>query len=99
MDLAAATKKTAAAIIEWTAGAARLVHLSLNVSDDAIVELFGSTAMTGIDCPVGWPDALLPFIAGHLNFERSRSWSTTGSKAAGSSPTATPTASSPGKRA
>lgn len=69
MDLAAATKKTAAAIIEWTAGAARLVHLSLNVSDDAIVELFGSTAMTGIDCPVGWPDALLPFIAGHLNFE------------------------------
>ncbi|MCU1531701.1 MAG: hypothetical protein JWO49_1272, partial [Arthrobacter sp.] len=23
----------------------------------------------GIDCPVGWPDAFLPFIAGHLNFD------------------------------
>lgn len=69
MDLAAATKKTAAAIIEWTDGTARLVHLSLDVSDDTIVDLFGSTAITGIDCPVGWPEALLPFIAGHLSFE------------------------------
>ncbi|KIS29265.1 hypothetical protein TV39_00435 [Arthrobacter sp. SPG23] len=69
VDLAAATRKTAAAVIEWADGGARLVHLSLNVTDEEIVELFGGTDMTGIDCPVGWPDAFLPFLAGHLNFD------------------------------
>ncbi len=69
MDLAAATRKTAAAVIDWTGGAAQLVHLSLDVTDEEIVDLFGSTDMTGIDCPVGWPDAFLPFLAGHLKFD------------------------------
>lgn len=41
MDLAAATRKTAAAVLEWTEGGARLVHLSLDVTDEEIVELFG----------------------------------------------------------
>lgn len=69
MDLAAATRKTAAAVIDWTGGGAQLVHLSLDVTDEEIVDLFGSTDMTGIDCPVGWPDAFLPFLAGHLKFD------------------------------
>ncbi|MEC5179855.1 DUF429 domain-containing protein [Arthrobacter sp. CG_A4] len=68
VDLAAATKKTATAVIEWTDGAARLVDLSLDVADGEIVRLFTTSAMTGIDCPVGWPAAFLPFLAGHLNF-------------------------------
>ena len=66
VDLAAATKKTAAAVIEWGSGTARLAHLALDVDDDEIVRLFGASDMTGIDCPVGWPDAFLPFLAGHL---------------------------------
>ena len=69
MDLAAATRKTAAAVIDWTGGGAQLVHLSVDVTDEEIVDLFGSTDMTGIDCPVGWPDAFLPFLAGHLKFD------------------------------
>lgn len=69
VDLAAATRKTAAAVIDWTSGGARLIQLSLNVTDGEIVDLFGTSDMTGIDCPVGWPDAFLPFIAGHLNFD------------------------------
>jgi predicted nuclease with RNAse H fold len=69
VDLAAATRNTAAAVIDWTGGGARLVHLSLDVTDEAIVGLFGGTDMTGIDCPVGWPDAFLPFLAGHLKFD------------------------------
>ncbi|KQR75383.1 hypothetical protein ASF98_06030 [Arthrobacter sp. Leaf337] len=69
VDLAAATRKTAAAVLEWTQGGARLVHLSLDVTDEEIVELFGASDMTGIDCPVGWPDALVPFLAGHLKFD------------------------------
>jgi hypothetical protein len=53
VDLAAATKKTAAAVIEWADGAARLEHLSLDVDDQAIVDLFGSSSMTGIDWATG----------------------------------------------
>lgn len=66
VDLAAATKKTAAAVVEWNNGTARLAHLALDVDDDEIVRLFGASDLAGIDCPVGWPDAFLPFIAGHL---------------------------------
>lgn len=69
VDLAAAAKKTAVAVIEWADGAARLAQLSLGVGDEEIVRLFGTSDMTGIDCPLGWPDAFLPFIAGHLNFD------------------------------
>ncbi len=56
-------------MIDWTSGGALLVHLALDVNDEEIVDLFGSTDMTGIDCPVGWPNAFLPFLAGHLNFD------------------------------
>lgn len=69
VDLAAATRKTAAAVLEWSGGGARLAHLALDVGDEEIVRLFGSSDMTGIDCPVGWPDAFLPFLAGHLALE------------------------------
>ncbi|WP_371419119.1 DUF429 domain-containing protein [Pseudarthrobacter sp. NamE5] len=69
VDLAAATKKTAVAMIEWGQGSARLAHLALGVDDQEIVDLFGTAGMTGIDCPVGWPDALLPFLTAHLNFD------------------------------
>jgi predicted nuclease with RNAse H fold len=69
VDLAAATKKTAVAVLDWSGGAARLEHLALDVSDEEILRLFRSSSMTGVDCPVGWPDAFLPFLAGHLNFD------------------------------
>ena len=69
VDLAAATRKTAAAVLDWGNGTARLAHLALDVGDEEIVRLFGASGMTGIDCPVGWPDAFLPFLAGHLAFE------------------------------
>lgn len=69
VDLAAATRKTAAAVLEWGNDSAELVHLALDVDDQEIVELFGGAAMTGIDCPVGWPQALIPFLAGHLAFD------------------------------
>lgn len=69
VDLAAAARKTAVAVIEWSGGSARLVHLGLDVGDQDIVDLFGTTDMTGVDCPVGWPDALVPFLSGHLAFD------------------------------
>ncbi|MFJ6415185.1 DUF429 domain-containing protein [Paeniglutamicibacter sp. NPDC091659] len=65
VDLAADPKKTAVAVIRWTGENAALTHLSLAVTDDEIVDLFGTTDVTGIDCPLGWPEALLPFLMGH----------------------------------
>ncbi|MHC6591419.1 DUF429 domain-containing protein [Arthrobacter sp. C152] len=69
VDLAAAARKTAVAVIEWSHGSARLAHLALDVNDQAIVDLFGTSDMAGVDCPVGWPDALVPFLTGHLNLD------------------------------
>ena len=66
VDLAAAAAKTAVAVLEWGPAGATLAHLALGVDDQEIVDLFGATDVTGIDCPVGWPDALLPFLTGHL---------------------------------
>ncbi|GAB5079951.1 DUF429 domain-containing protein [Arthrobacter sp. AD-310] len=74
VDLAAAAKKTAVAVLEWDEdspghGSARLVHAALGVEDQDIVDLFGGSDMTGVDCPVGWPDALVPFLTGHAKFD------------------------------
>ncbi|MFP3462950.1 DUF429 domain-containing protein [Arthrobacter globiformis] len=65
VDLAADPKRTAAAVIEWRDGQARLVHLSLGVTDEAVVELFGASDVTGVDCPLGWPTPFLSFLLGH----------------------------------
>lgn len=65
VDLAADPKRTASAVIEWRDGQARLVHLSLGVRDETVVELFGASDVTGIDCPLGWPQPFLSFLLGH----------------------------------
>ena len=66
IDLAADPKRTAAAVIEWHDGQARLVHLALGVGDEPVVELFGASDVTGIDCPLGWPRPFLSFLLGHF---------------------------------
>lgn len=65
VDLAADPQRTAAAVIEWRDGQARLDHLSLGVWDETVVELFGASDVTGIDCPLGWPQPFLSFLLGH----------------------------------
>lgn len=64
IDLAADPKRTAGAVIEWLDGQARLVHLSLGIRDETIVELFGASDVTGVDCPLGWPRPFLSFLLG-----------------------------------
>lgn len=66
IDLAADPKKTAAAVIEWGDGQARLVELSLGVGDGDVVELFSASDVTGIDCPLGWPQPFVDFLLGHF---------------------------------
>ncbi|WP_139004070.1 DUF429 domain-containing protein [Arthrobacter crystallopoietes] len=69
IDLAADPKKTAAAVLDWVPDAARLTHLELGVTDEDVVDLFTEADATGVDCPVGWPQALLPFLTGHLHHD------------------------------
>ncbi|MFE4541122.1 DUF429 domain-containing protein [Arthrobacter sp. NPDC056727] len=66
VDLAADPKRTAAAVIEWGGAQARLVHLALGLGDETVVELFGASDTTGIDCPLGWPRPFLEFLLGHF---------------------------------
>ena len=66
IDLAADPTKTAAAVLEWSAGEARLVELSLGVADDDVVRLFGEGDALGVDSPLGWPRPFLEFLAGHF---------------------------------
>ncbi|NKX54829.1 DUF429 domain-containing protein [Arthrobacter mobilis] len=66
VDLSANPVKTAAAVLEWTPGQARLAELRLGATDEDIVRLVGNCDYTGIDCPLGWPARLVPFLQGHL---------------------------------
>ncbi|TDS84624.1 DUF429 domain-containing protein [Nesterenkonia aurantiaca] len=67
VDLAAESKGTALATIEWGSGGARLVQLSLDVEDAEITEAAAGITRIGIDCAFGWPDEFVSFIADHAN--------------------------------
>ncbi len=62
IDLAAAAAATATATVHWIGGRARLLSLRLGVDDAALLDLVGSAARTGIDCPLGWPVAFVDFL-------------------------------------
>jgi predicted nuclease with RNAse H fold len=65
IDLAAKAKRTATAIIEWTGARAFIRDVARPAEDDAIVSLIEQADKTGIDCPFGWPDAFVHFVADH----------------------------------
>jgi predicted nuclease with RNAse H fold len=73
VDLAAESRGTALAIIEWHAGGARLRELHLGVADEQIVAAAAGVRMTGIDCAFGWPDEFVSFVAAHAAGERNPS--------------------------
>jgi hypothetical protein len=64
VDLAAEPKGTALAVIDWSADAAELVELNLNVDDAAIVLAAGQVEKLGIDCALGWPVDFVDFLTG-----------------------------------
>lgn len=69
VDLAAEAKRTALAVIEWTAGGARLDTLELDVDDAAITRWAGQASKIGIDCALGWPLEFVGFISKQANHE------------------------------
>lgn len=81
VDLAAEPKGTALAVVEWSAGLAKVVELRLGVSDEPIVEAASQVDKLGIDCALGWPQEFVNFITqqadAHLagyNFDGGMSW-------------------------
>ncbi|MFI1989013.1 DUF429 domain-containing protein [Actinoplanes sp. NPDC020271] len=65
IDLAAEPPGTAIAAVEWSATAARLRQVVHPADDDAVVAAIQSAGKAGVDCPLGWPDAFVSFVAGH----------------------------------
>ncbi|MCG2621269.1 DUF429 domain-containing protein [Arthrobacter sp. I2-34] len=67
VDLSANPRKTAVAVLDWQPDRAELVELRLGVLDEDIISLIAGCDYTGIDCPLGWPAGLLPFLQGHID--------------------------------
>lgn len=65
VDLAAEAVRTAVAWLDWSPGRARLERVEAGAGDDLIVEAVMDAAKAGIDCPLGWPDRFVDFVAAH----------------------------------
>jgi predicted nuclease with RNAse H fold len=65
VDLAAQSRGTALAVIDWRAGGAVLRQLHLGVGDEQIVLASRGVDKLGIDCALGWPDEFVAFVAEH----------------------------------
>ncbi|MBG6239133.1 putative nuclease with RNAse H fold [Mycetocola sp. CAN_C7] len=65
VDLAAESRGTALAVIDWQGQAASLRELHLGVADAQIAESAGTVDKLGIDCALGWPDEFVQFVTAH----------------------------------
>lgn len=64
MDLAAATKGTALAVLDWSRPIVS-VDVRLSVPDVDIASIAPSVDRLGIDCAFGWPDDFVSFVSRH----------------------------------
>lgn len=69
VDLAAETKGTALAVLDFSAPVATL-ELRLSVPDADIADIAPSVATLGIDCAFGWPDDFVEFVTRHAAGQR-----------------------------
>jgi predicted nuclease with RNAse H fold len=65
VDLAAEAERTAVARIEWSSGRARIREVVCGADDGVIVAAIAEAHKAGIDCPLGWPDEFVAFVAAH----------------------------------
>jgi predicted nuclease with RNAse H fold len=66
------------ATIEWAGARAVIRDVCCRADDDAIVSVIDRAGKTGIDCPFGWPDAFVHFVAAHHSGHASLPHSQTG---------------------
>lgn len=69
IDLAAEPKGTALTLIEWTPGKAQVLDVQVNLDDEALIELAGTSHKLGIDCAFGWPKPFTDFVYQHNKFQ------------------------------
>ena len=62
LDLAAESKGTALAVLDWSQNRVELEHLQLGVTDGVVIEIAPTLAKLGIDCALGWPADFAEFI-------------------------------------
>jgi len=65
VDLAADPSRTAVVRIDWTGGRAVVVDVAVPACDAQIVDAALGADKIAIDCPLGWPDAFVDFVAQH----------------------------------
>jgi predicted nuclease with RNAse H fold len=66
VDLAAQPERTAACRIEWADGRAAVIDLAArDVDDERIAALLTASERTGVDVPLGWPDAFIAAVSAH----------------------------------
>ena len=66
IDLAAQPERTAACLVRWEDGRAAVLELRRDgVDDGQISALIDRADRTGIDVPLGWPDAFIAAISAH----------------------------------
>jgi predicted nuclease with RNAse H fold len=68
VDLAAAASNTAACVLEWDDGRARIASIVAGgVADDDVVRLAKTAHVTAIDAPFGWPEPFTTAVAGYAS--------------------------------
>ncbi len=67
LDLAAESKGSALAVLDWAQNRVKLVSLKVSVSDNSVVELAPNSAKLGIDCALGWPIDFVDFVKSYSN--------------------------------
>jgi predicted nuclease with RNAse H fold len=65
IDLAAEAERTGLAVLDWQPDGAVLRDLARGADDDAIIAAVTDAAKVGLDCPLGWPDDFVAFVADH----------------------------------
>lgn len=65
VDLAAEPARTALALIAWSDKKAVITKLVVGADDDLILAALADADKAGIDCPLGWPEAFVAFLAEH----------------------------------
>lgn len=67
IDLASQADKTAACLVQVTldTGRVEVLRLEMGLDDAALLERIRQADATGIDCPLGWPDAFVSLVTAH----------------------------------
>ena len=65
VDLASRDTATASCTVEWSAAGARVVALRCGQGDEDLVDVIAAADVTGIDIPLGWPDAFVASVTAH----------------------------------